>query len=177
FDMTLSRSMAPLAIDAFWYRLQILRLRACFLVAVRNPRIRIVAEHALVVDDARGALVVRPVVARIHRPIAAFFRIPTKRQLLQRIAARQVKVSPGVVPRTHYEIDLLLLHIGFLTVEAELPAALIILAAPLDHGEVAVRCFVIKRLAWLEIFDHILRVQPVERSPHAGLSEGARDAC
>src|SRR6266513_4897995 len=63
FDVALTRSMASLAIDSLGYRLQILRFRAGFLMAFRNPRIRVVTEHAFVVDHAGRTLIFRPVVA------------------------------------------------------------------------------------------------------------------
>jgi hypothetical protein len=49
-----------------------------------------------------------------------------------------------VIPGAHDEIDLHLHHIGFFSVEADLVAALIKLAVVTEHGEIAIRCLVIK---------------------------------
>src|ERR1051326_6952228 len=162
FDVALTRTMTPLAVDALRYRRIILRFGARLLMAWRNSRIAVVTEHAFVVDDAGRALILRAVVARIHGPIAALFRIPAERQLLQRMAACQMQVRPRVISRTQHEIDLLLLDVGFLAVKSDLPAALIIFATAADHREVTLRRFVIERVACLEIFHGILRVHPVE---------------
>src|SRR5712691_7293794 len=83
FDVALPRPMASLAIDPFGYRLAILRLCSRVLMTVRNPWIGVMTEHALVMNYPRRALIIHEVVAWIHPPIAAFFRIPAQRQLLQ----------------------------------------------------------------------------------------------
>src|SRR5260370_41854604 len=99
-------------------------------MAVWNPWIAVMTEHALVVNYPRGALIIGAVVAWIHRPIAAFFRIPAQRQLLQSVAACEMEIGPRGVSGTQHEINLLLLHIGFLAVKTKFPATLIIFAAP-----------------------------------------------
>lgn len=78
----------------------ILRLRTRLFRAGRNQRIGIVAEHALVVNDAGGALIVRAVVAWIHPPVTTVLRVPAERQLLQCIPAGKMEISSCVVSAT-----------------------------------------------------------------------------
>src|ERR1017187_6124640 len=118
---------------------------------IRNPGIGVVAEHALVPDQARSPRKIRPVVTRVHSPGTALFGVPSKRQLLQGVPVRQVKKGSRMIARTDDEIHLLLVDVGFLAIESDLPAALIILTAALDHGKVAVGRGVIERLPRCEI--------------------------
>ena len=132
--------MAPLAIDALRQRSGISRLGPGFPLRCGNSRIGVVAGHALVVDRARGPLVIQPVVARIHRPVAALFRIPAQRQLLERVPRGQVQKGPRMIAGAEHVIDLLLFDVGVPAVEPDLPSPLIEFAAPLEGFEVGVRC-------------------------------------
>src|SRR3954469_25257825 len=64
-------AVASLTIDTF----RQLPLVNCFceglVMSCRNLRIRVVAEHAVVADGPPKAVVVRTVVAGIHRPVSA----------------------------------------------------------------------------------------------------------
>ena len=95
-------------------RLQVLRGRPRLIMAPRDARIGVMTEHALVMNRASGPLVVGFVVTRIHSPIAAAFRVPAKRQLLERAAAGEVQIGACVIPGAEHEINLLLFHIGSL---------------------------------------------------------------
>ena len=89
-DMPTSRAMTPLAIDAFRKRPRINGFGERLLVSGRNSRIGVVAEHAIVGDRAAETVMVRPIVARVHRPVAALLGVPSQRQFDQRIGARSV---------------------------------------------------------------------------------------
>ena len=99
--------------------------------------------HALIVNLAARVGLTGIVIARIHGPVAALFRVPRQRKFLQRARLRAVQVSAHMVPRTHDKVDGLLFHIGFLAIESSLVAALVIVTIPLDHLEVRLRSGVI----------------------------------
>ena len=61
-----SGSMASLAIDALRKQAAIARLGPGLALRRGNARVGVMAEHALVVNRAGGALVIQPVVAGIH---------------------------------------------------------------------------------------------------------------
>src|SRR5579871_1308614 len=162
FHMILSGAVASLAIDCLWERLDIPGLRCRLLTPLRDAWIGVMAEHALVMNHACGALVVGSVVTRIHPPIAAFFGVPAKRQLLQRAPAGEVQVGAGMIAGTDNEIDLFLFDVGFPSIEADLPATLEVFPSADQDVEIGVRYRVIERQAGLEVFDRCLRGKPVE---------------
>src|SRR5215471_1822784 len=84
-DMARARSVASLAIDPLRERNHVSRLGPGFTLAGGDARVRVMAEHAFVMDRARRSLIIQAVITGIHRPVAALFRIPAERQLLQRI--------------------------------------------------------------------------------------------
>src|ERR1700761_5450144 len=89
----------------------------------RNLGIGVVAEHALIRDDAarhRSGIIE----ARIHAELAAIFRIPRHRQLDERAVLFTVQIGAGVIAGPHYVVDRELLDIVVTTVKALLPAAL-----------------------------------------------------
>src|ERR1035441_1602335 len=137
--MSLSGPVASLAIDPLGQGRKIGHLGNIPMLTGGNPGISVVAEHALVVDRTHRSLVVRAIITRVHRPVAALLRIPAERQLLQCVVVSQVQVRPGVVAGTKYVVHALLVHVGFLAVESCLPTALKPRTAPLDHLEETVR--------------------------------------
>ena len=134
------------------------------------------ARHALVMNHARRTLVIEPVVAGIHAPFAAVFRIPTERQLLQCIAGRQVQECPCVVAGAKNKIDRFLFDIGVPAVESNLPAPLVEFAVALNVLEITVRRLVKKGAAVLDHFRKILACRRVEGSAHASLPKRGSDA-
>ncbi len=102
--MVAARTVAALAIDAFGESAGIERLTARFVVAGGNPRVGVVAEHALVSDGSRrqGIVAIAP---GAHRPGAAVFRIPGEGKLDQGAAIGAVQVAADVVAGAHDVID------------------------------------------------------------------------
>ena len=66
----------------------------------------------LLVNDANRALIIGPVVTRVHRPITSFLEVPREGQLLQSPAACEVQVGARVIAVAEDEVNLLLFHIG-----------------------------------------------------------------
>ena len=132
------------------------------------------AEHAGIVDDAGRSHIIGSVVSRRHRPVATLLRVPTQRQLLQRVVLSAVDVGSDVIAGTDYEVHQLLVDIGFMAVETHLPSALVVFAAAHDHFEVSVGSCVIEGLA--ELFNSGLWLEPIERLTHAGLRETCGNA-
>ncbi len=170
-----SGPMTPLAIDAFRKRSTISRLRPALALRCRNARVGVVAEHALVVDRTRRALVIQPVIAWVHRPVTAVFRVPSERQLLERIARRQVQKGARVVARAEDIIDLLLFDVGVSAVKPDLPSPLIEFPGTFDGFEIRVRCLMEVRSA-LHGLRQILRHRTIERPGHSSLRERGGDA-
>src|SRR5581483_11345881 len=96
--MPLSGPMASLAIDALRNRLGERHFAALdMLELLRNLRIGVVTEHALVVHRAHRPWIVRLIVTWAHIPRAAPFRVPAQRQLLKRAAAGEVQIRLGMI--------------------------------------------------------------------------------
>src|SRR2546423_5961534 len=82
-----------------------------------------------------------------------------------------MKICERMVSRANDEVDLFLVDIRLLAVEADLPTSLIVLAFAGDHGEIAVRCLVME---WPSEFGDMFRPQTGERPPHTGFPETGR---
>src|SRR5580658_7499500 len=163
-------SMAPLAIDPFRQRSRVDGLRERLVMSLRDLRISVVTEHAIVAYWATEAVMVGTVVARIHRPVASFFRVPTERQLGQRTAGGPMQVRARMVAGSHDEVDLLFHHIHRFAREIHLVAALIVFAIAPEHGEITVRWLVV-----IGAFYHVhRRRQERKRSRHARLAVSFR---
>ena len=170
--VTAAGTVAPLTIDAFRERSGIHGLGERLLVTRRNRGIRVVAEHAIVRDGAAEAVVIRTVVARVHRPVAALLGVPGQRQFDQRIAGGSMQVRARVIAGAHDVVDLLLHHVDLLAAGIELVAALIIFPVALKHREVAVRRLMVEGVLVGEIFHHGLWRGAIEGSSHAGAAVG-----
>jgi hypothetical protein len=138
FDMIATRAVASLAVNAFRDAPRKTRFAADPVGPRCDFRIPGVAEHALVQDLATEAGVVGSVVAWIHRPIAALFRVPGQRQLEDPAFWRPMQIRSRMVARPHHQINLFFDHVCFTTVETDLVAPLVILAAFFVDCEVLV---------------------------------------
>src|SRR6478672_3023898 len=68
--MPAAGTMASLAVDTFGQRsTRVDRFRKRLIVSRGDLRVPIVAEHAIVTDGTTEAVMVGPVVARVHRPV------------------------------------------------------------------------------------------------------------
>jgi len=102
--MSQPRTVASLTIDALGQGARESRLRLYLFVAGGNLWIRIVAEHALVIDLAAGVGLIGNVVPRVHGPVAALFGIPGERKLLQSAGSHLVEIGPDMAARTHDKV-------------------------------------------------------------------------
>ena len=137
-DVAAAGSVTSLAIDPFRQRILVDRLGKRLVMAGRDLRIPVVAEHALVGDRAAEAIVIGTVVTRIHRPVASLFGVPGQRKLDQRVAAGPMQICASVIAGAHDEVDALFHDVDFPAREIDLMAALIILAIAQEHREIAV---------------------------------------
>ena len=114
-------------------------------------------KEAVVGNRPSESIVVRPVIAGVHRPIATFFRVPSQRQFNQRIRACPMQIGPRVITGTHHIINLFLSRVDRLAARIQLIPALKILPLAFNHREVRVRRLVIKsRTFSAEILHHVL---------------------
>src|SRR6516164_9650380 len=78
-----------------------------------------------------------------------------------------MKISARMISGADYEVDLLLVNIGRLAIEPDLPAALVVFVAACDHGKVAIRSLVVEwRAEWGDVF----RPQRGKGPSHAGFA-------
>src|SRR4051812_40145062 len=108
------------------------------------------------------------IVARAHSPMTAVFGIPAQGQLLKCIPAGPVQVGTGVISGAHYVIDLLLHHVDFFSLVADLITALVVLAVMLQHGEAGKRRLMVVGVVAGVILDRILRPGAIKGPSHAG---------
>src|SRR5579872_3184258 len=120
--MLVARAMAALAIDAFLNAQE--NWIASPVSIAWNLWIGVVAEHAVVADQPPPALMIRPVVAGIHGPVAALFGIPGQRQLDQGIPRGSVQIRAGVIAGANNEVDFGFRHVGLPAVVVDLVLAL-----------------------------------------------------
>jgi len=117
-------TVAALTIDAFRQCCAENGLRPRVIVALRNLRVSVVAEHAAVTDlPPRWWL--RGIEAWIQSQVAALFRIPRKGKFDENAARSSVKVTPDVIAGPHHIIDAQFLHVVGLAIPPGLPAALV----------------------------------------------------
>ena len=168
--MLRSRAVAPLAIDSLRHVLRKNRLALRFVMARRNVRIRVVAEHALVSDIAPRCGV-RYIEPRTHAPGAALLRVPAQRKLDQPAPLGSMQICACVVAGPKDEIDRQLFDIRLFTVEPDLPPPLVVFALPHEHRIVRVRSLV------RVVFDCVFRRGTVKRSSHSSAPVGLVDSC
>src|SRR6188508_1952168 len=109
--MSAPGSVAPLAVDTLGKGSWKYRLCAAGVGSFGNLWVAIVAEHALEGDPAPEVLMVGAVVARIHRPITALFRVPADWQLNNTAIGLLTQIRSGMISRTHDKVDLLFHHV------------------------------------------------------------------
>ena len=94
-----ARAMAALAVDAFGKVAAKDGLAARSIVPGWNSWISIVAKNAFIGNQPAGGRMPR-IEPGAHRPVAALFRIPAKRQLDECSASSAMEIGAGVVART-----------------------------------------------------------------------------
>src|SRR5881409_1453331 len=109
---------------------------------------------------------IRTVVTRVHRPVAALFGVPRKRQLDQLIAGGPMHVSADVIAGTQNVVDLLLEHIDLFAIGIDLVSALIVFAIAAEHGEIAVRCLMVKGVVLGVVFYGVRGERSIKGSRH-----------
>src|SRR5436309_11514455 len=92
-----ARPVTPLAVNPSRERIQVHWLGKRLFLPFGNLWIAVMAKHAIVGDFAAKPLMVRPIIARVHRPMAALVRIPAQRQFNEGVARRPVQESPRVI--------------------------------------------------------------------------------
>ena len=95
-------------------------------------------EHAVVGDGAAEAIMIGPVITRIHGQVAAVFRVPAEREFHQGVGCRAGEVSTGVVTGSENVVNRLFDDVDLFAGRVQLVAALVIPAIAPEHGEVAV---------------------------------------
>jgi hypothetical protein len=118
-------AVAALAIDTFGQISRIDWLREWLFVPGWNPRIGIMAEHAIVGDGPAEPFVIRTVVTGIHGPIAAVLEIPCQGEFDESIASGSGDVRPRVAAGAHDVFDALLHHVDLAALGVELVPPLI----------------------------------------------------
>ncbi len=131
-------TVASLAINAFGQRTRVYGLRKRLVISRRDLRIPVVTEHAIVTQRAAEAVMIRTIVARVHRPVASLFGVPCERQFDQLVAGGPMHVRADVITGTQNVVDLLLQHIDLFAIEIDLVSALIVFTIAPEHGEIAV---------------------------------------
>src|ERR1700722_9983357 len=107
-NMRPARPVTALAVDAFGHLLSEDRLVQIRIYQQRSGvalRIPVVAEHALRLDGAGEVLLVLPVVARTHCPMALVLRVPGQRQLDQLPICGPMQVRARMIARADYVVD------------------------------------------------------------------------
>src|SRR5262252_9391319 len=102
--MASRRTVAPLAVDSFGQRTGESWLRLQLLMTGGNLRVRVVAEHALVIDLAAGIGLIGRVVPWVHAPVAALLGVPAERKLLQSAGSSLMEESSGVAAGSHDKV-------------------------------------------------------------------------
>src|SRR5215471_9399804 len=77
--MPLARPVASLAVNPFRERLNECHLRTGRVLHNWNFRIRVVAEHALIVHGTYRTRIIRLIVSQTHLPVTSFLRIPAQK--------------------------------------------------------------------------------------------------
>src|SRR5262249_21140546 len=114
-------------------------------IAIRGDLgIIVVAEHAFITDRSPRVWLIRAIIAWTHRPRSPALRIPAERQLLQRARLRAMQERPRMRPRSHHEVDLLLVDVRLFPLKSDLVAALVIFPVALGHREIRVRSSVVE---------------------------------
>src|SRR5271165_3396100 len=165
--MLFAAPMASLAIDSFRQARESGGRAWIVVVRLRNLRIRIVAEHAIVGDSPPEPQMIGAIIARIHSPIPSFLGVPGERQLDERAVGVVMQVGSHVVSGSDNEVNLLFSEVVLFAVEPDLILALIITSVPLDHGEVRVGGRMIKSVFVGIVLDPILGPGAIKRTPHA----------
>lgn len=168
-------AVAALAVDAFGEGVEVYGFGEGLLAGGRDGRVSVVTEHAVVGDGAAEAIVERAIVAGIHGEVAAILGVPAEGELDEGAGGGAVKVGAGVVAGAHDEVDLLFEQVDAAALGVELIAELEVVAAALEHFEVAFRGRVEVGVVADEVFDHLLRGGAVEGAAHAGLAVGIDD--
>ena len=123
--MLASRSVTPLAVDAFGQVARENRVAAGRFVACRDSRNSVMAKDTLVRYEAASPRMIG-IGTRRHRPgSAGFVRIPAQRQLDERSRGSAMQIGPRMVARAQDVIHLHLFDVGFFSRKADLPAPLI----------------------------------------------------
>ena len=166
-NMGAARPVAALAIDPFRNCAAEEQLPPAGKSVGCDLRIRIVAKETFPVDLAPEVPMAAAVVARIHGPESAIFRIPRDGCFDELTFGSLMQISPRVVARAQHELNFLLDHVCLAATGSELMAALIIAAATPVHGIIMIRSLVIISVVAGVILYRVFRVWPVERSSHA----------
>ena len=167
--MVASGSVAPLAVDAFGQVASENRVAAGRFVPCRNSRNSVMAEHALVGDEAAGSGMIG-IGTRRHGPGATgFVRIPTQGQLDESSGGRTMQIGPRMVARAQDVIHLQLFNVRFFSREADLPAPLIEIAIAADHCVVSIGQRVIEFVTFV-ISYRVGGSRTKERAAHTGLA-------
>ena len=138
-------------------------------------RIRIVTEHATVMDSPLEAMVGTGIVAGTHGPERPFLAVPAHRKLEELAVGRVVEVGSHPVAGTHHKMDLLLHHVHFLAAVPELVAPLEVTAVPLKHGVVALGGRVVVGVVPGPVFNRLLGPHSIEGAAHPRMLVGLVD--
>ncbi len=106
--------------------------------------------------------------SRAHRPVSTPFRIPTQRKLDQCSPICAMQVGPRVIARTHHVVDLHVFDVGVGSVEAGLPAPLVVGSVTNRHRIVGAGKGMVVLIFFLVVFDGVGRHGPEQGSTHAG---------